>query len=240
MEGVKGCLSLVLVLFITLILSASAIAGEDYHIIAGAELDTRNQSFSYMGAGLSRSIDKRVFVTGQLFTGYLKYSFDSEGKTLTARTPIVTPSAGLRYDGYGYSVGGSVGADFRKPEKELASGGTDTETETGVSVQGEAYLRGDGKKSLGLIVSYSTIDDFFWGRARGKKGVYTTGDGGELHAGVELIAMGNSDFSATQAGVFLEALRSVSKLSILLKAGVKNSSAFNTGGYGGIELFKGF
>jgi hypothetical protein len=170
----------------------------------------------------------------------LKYKFDSDGTTLAAKMPIVTPSVGLKYDGEGYTIGGSVGVDFRRPEKEQVGGGTETSSETGVSLQVEAYRWFREKKSIGVIVSFSTIDEFFWARARGKKGVYKTGGGKDLFAGVELIAMGNSDFSATQAGGFIEAVSPSGDFSVLLKAGFKNSSVFNTGGYGGIEFYKSF
>lgn len=215
-------------------------AANSYGLIGGSEIDSEGQSFSYLGAGAERTLDSRYSLTGKVFTGYLKYKFDSNGKTLKAEVPIVTPSIGLKYQKEGLAVAGSLGVDFRKSGKETVTGGTETNSRTGAAVQAEAYMWWPEKYSAELIANYSTIDSFFWMRGRVKKGVYAVGKDTDLKIGGEVAGMGNSDFSAGQAGALMEFFNNTANLSALFKAGYKNSSASNGALYGGFEVFYGF
>lgn len=218
----------------------TAAASNSYGLIAGSESDTDGQSFSYIGAGVSRPVSPEYSLTGKVFAGYLKYKFDSNGRTLAAETPMVTPSVGLQYHKEGLTLAGSVGADFRRSSRETASGVTETSTDTGAAFQAEAYAWWAQKYSAELIANYSTVDSFFWMRGRVKKGVYVIGENTDLRVGVEAAGMGNSDFSASQAGAVLEFSNAPGNLSVLFKAGVRNSSASNGTLYGGFEVFYGF
>ncbi len=220
--------------------SHPAAAADSYSLIGGSEADSEGQSFSYIGAGVFRPLSTEYSIGGKVFAGYLKYRFDSNGRTLDAESPMVTPSVGLQYHGDGFSLAGSVGADFRRTSRETASGATETSSETGAAVQAEAYTWWADRYSAELIASYSTIDSFFWMRGRVKKGVYTVGSSTDLKVGAEAAGMGNSDFSATQAGAVLEFSNAPLNLSVLFKAGVRNSSASSGAAYGGIEAFYGF
>lgn len=153
---------------------------------------------------------------------------------------MVTPSVGLQYHKEGIALAGSVGADFRRSSRETASGSTETDTDTGAAFQAEAYAWWAEKYSAELIANYSTVDSFFWMRGRVKKGVYVIGENTDLRVGVEAAGMGNSDFSASQAGAVLEFSNVPGNLSVLFKAGVRNSSASNGTAYGGFEVFYGF
>lgn len=218
----------------------TAAAANSYGLIGGSEADSEGQSFSYIGAGVSRPVSPAYSLTGKVFAGYLLYNFDSNGKTLSAEMPIATPSIGLEYREEGLALAGSVGADFRKSSKETVTGGTETTSETGGAFQAEAYLWWPEKYSAEFIANYSTIDSFFWMRGRVKKGVYVIGENTDLKVGAEAAGMGNSDFSAAQAGALVEFSNARANLSALFKAGVKNSSASNGAVYGGFEVFYGF
>jgi hypothetical protein len=213
-----------------------------YYAIGGAEWDGQSGSFVYLGAGAERPLsgDERYSLNSKLFYGELEYKFDSLGKELTAEVEILTVLGGISFKKDRYVLGAGAGVDLRKTERELGAGGTETDNETGLSVQVEASLWGDGKLALSSIASYSTIDDFFWARGRAKKGVYEMDGETDLNLGVELIGMGNSDFSSVQAGVIAELYNNPSKLSVLVKGGIKKSSDLSSTGYAGIELYKGF
>ncbi len=211
-----------------------------YYAIGGSEWDGRSGSFAYLGTGIQRAVSRRYSLTGKVFYGDLKYQFDSAGETLGATVPIFNAQAGLSFKGDWYVLSGSAGVDLRKTEKELAAGGTQTDNEAGAAIQAETYMWGQGKKSFGIILSYSTIDDFFWARARAKKGVYEPARGLDLNIGVELVGMGNSDFSSVQAGAIIELYKHAWDLSFLIKGGIKDSSGIGSTGYGGFEIYKGF
>ncbi len=213
-----------------------------YYAIGGAEWDGRSGSFSYMGAGIERPLsgDERYSLNTKLFYGNLKYKFDSLGTELTAKVPILTMLAGISFKKDRYVLGAGAGIDIRKTERELVAGGTETDNETGLSLQLEANFWGDDKLTLSSIANYSSIDNFFWARARAKKGVYETPGKTDINLGIEFVGMGNSDFSSVQAGVFAELYKNPSKLSVLVKGGIKKSSDLSDTGYTGIELYKGF
>lgn len=213
---------------------------ENAFSFGGSELDTQGQSFSYLGAGASKPISGDYSIAGKVFLSYLTYQFDSGGKTLRVESPSFTPSIGLVFQKDWYLIGGSLGYEFRKVERELAAGGKEEVSDSGPSLQAEAYLHGKGKKTLELIGNYSTIDDFFWARGRLKKGLYALSNGTDLNLGVELADMGNNDFSATQAGVLAEAFKPGANVALVIKAGLKNTSASGTCVYSGIEIFYGF
>lgn len=208
--------------------------------LGGAELDTQGQSFSYLGAGTSKPISSNYSITGKVFGSYLTYHYDSNGKTLMTGSLSFTPSIGLAFQKDWYLLGGSIGYEFREVERELAAGGSEEISDSGPSLQAEAYLYGQGKKTIELIGSYATIDDFFWMRGRFKKGIHAFGNGADLNIGVELTALGNNDFSATQAGILAEALKPGANIALLIKAGLKNTSALGISAYNGFEVFYGF
>ena len=213
-----------------------------YYAISGAEWDGQSGSFVYLGAGAERPLsgDERYSLNSKVFYGNLEYKFDSLGKKLKAKVPILNILAGISFKKDRYVLGAAAGVDLRKTERELAAGGTETDNKTGLSLQVEASLWGDDKLTLSSIASYSSIDDFFWARARAKKGVYEAAGSTDLNLGIELIGMGNSDFSSVQAGVIAELYKNPSKLSVLVKGGIKKSSELSSTGYAGIELYKGF
>ncbi len=211
-----------------------------YYAIGGAEWDGRSGSFAYAGTGIQRAVSKRYSLTGKAFYGDLKYRFDSAGETLSAKVSIFNVQAGLSFKGGWYVLGGSAGVDLRETEKDLTAGGTQTDNEAGAAIQAETFMWGEGKKSLGIIASYSTIDDFFWARARAKKGVYEPAKGLDLNIGGELVGMGNSDFSTVQVGALVELYKNAGDLSVLIKGGIKDSSGIGSTGYAGLEIYKGF
>ncbi len=213
-----------------------------YYAIGGAEWDGRSGSFSYLGTGIERPLesDERYSLNTKLFYGHLEYNFDADGTELTAKVPMLTLTGGVSFAKDNWVVGAGAGIDIRKTERELAGGGTETDNKTGATLQVEANIWDSDKFVLSGIASYSSIDDFFWTRGRAKKGVGSRPGGIEVNLGAELVGMGNSDFSSGQAGLIAELYKAPSKLSVLVKGGVKKTSSLSSTGYTGIELYKGF
>ena len=222
--------------------AATAKSPYSYYAIGGAEWDSRSGSFTYLGAIAQRPLasDKRYSLNTKLFYGNLKYNFEVAGTELTAKAPILNLMGGVGFAKDNYVLGAAMGIDIRETERELVGGGTETDNKTGATLQIEANLWAENQLSLSGIASYSSIDDFFWTRGRVKKGVALRPGGVEYSLGVELVGMGNSDFSSGQAGLIAELYKNPSKLSVLVKGGVKKTSSLSAMGYGGIELYKGF
>lgn len=233
-----GALALLVSFFILMVLNPAYSRAGD--IIAGGEWDADGQSFSYLGAGVDRDMSGPVSMTFRVFGGYLAYNFDSEGKMLDARVRMATPSLGIKLKKENYTLICSAGLDFRDTEKDTRSGGIEKDSRTGASVQAEAYVWDDARRSAGVIANFSTIDDFFWIRGRAKKAVYTFTNNRDLNIGAELIGMGNGDFSALQAGMVVELFSYDDNFSLLLKGGIKKASGLDRTGYGGIEIYYAF
>lgn len=208
--------------------------------IAGTEVSSKDQVFGYIGVGLTKPVKENLSIVGRVFSGYLKYTFESDSKKLAAEISMVIPSVGIRLKKDDITLTGSAGLDLKRSEKETISGDKDVDNNVGIFIQGEVDVWGKGLKNLGIIASYSSIDNFFWGRVRAKKGILKLGGHKNLLIGAEFVGMGNNNFNATQAGGVLELLNTSSSLSFLLKGGYKHTSDISDSGYGGVELYYRF
>lgn len=206
-------------------------------VMAGSEVDSKDQGFSYLGMVIGKPVNTEYAVIGRIFSGYLKYNFESAGKTLSAEVPILTPSIGIRTKRNDITLTGYAGLDMRRTNRETISGGEEHTDATGISIQGEMDMWGQGLRNLNIIANYSSIDSFFWGRVRAKKGVSEIGSHSNLLLGAEFVGMGNDDFTAAQAGFLLELSSSSPNLSLLLKGGYKYTSTYNDSIYGGLEFY---
>jgi len=206
-------------------------------VMAGSEVDSKDQGFSYLGIVIAKPVSEGYSIIGRLFSGYLKYNFESAGKTLSAEVPMLTPSIGIRSKIDDITLTGYMGLDMRRTDRETVSGGKEHTDATGISIQGEVDMWGQGLKNLNVIANYSSIDSFFWGRIRAKKGIAEIGSHSNLLVGAELVGMGNNDFTAAQTGLLLELSRSSPNLSLLLKGGYKYTSTYNDSIYGGLEFY---
>ena len=192
--------------------------------MADAEVDDEGQSFIYLGAATEGTIFFNVFA------GYLQYEFEDDDILRDATIKSITPALGIKKEGP-LTLTLAAGPILREKEEEQDDG-DDRTTEVGGFVQFGSYYWGN-KGTFEGLVSYTTLDDFFWGRIRGKRKTV-----GRLYAGAEFFLMGNSDFDSWGLGPLLEFRGD--KASILLKGGYKHTSTFNDGMYTGIELFTSF
>lgn len=222
-----------------MILLPEARAGQvDFYI--GGEADTREQSFYYLGLTASRKPVGQRALFGRVFLYDQRYSFESAEGLAKVKSPGATLSAGLRSGSGGLTLAGYAGLEMRHKETSFAGGAVEKDSATGASFGAELYAFGEEQGSLSLNASYSTIDGFVWFRARAKRSVLEFGPRASLHAGLDGVAMGNSDITAFQAGGLLEINDRQSNLSILLKAGLKDTSTIGGSLYCGLELYRPF
>lgn len=251
MAGYKGR-GLIALLFIVFLFSSVVVAGtaiaatatkDPVDIYAGSEWDNEAQSYQYLGVSTERALrgSDDLSLVPRVFTGRIKYGFKDSGRVLGAESYFLTPSIGLRLNRPRYAVTGYLGLDFRKTERDERFGdGTDKDNDSGLSLQGELYMWDEEQGSLSLIANFSTVDDFFWSRVRVKRGIYNIGKGAHIVAGLEAAAMDNDDFDGLSIGPVVEFLDTSKNLSILLKVGIKDNSAFEGGYYSGVEFYKRF
>jgi len=193
-------------------------------VFGGAEVDDEGQSFVYVGG----ATDGKIFFSA--LAGHLEYQFREGGALRDAEITSITLSVGMRKEG---PITLTLGAGpVLREKKEENAGGESRTTEAGGAVQLGGYLYGDGG-SLEALASYATLDDFFWGRLRGKRQAV-----GDLYAGAEVFLMGNSDFDGWGAGPLVEFR--AGRVTLGAKAGYKHTSTFKGGAYVGLEIYAPF
>lgn len=223
-------------LFLFLVLLPTA--GLAHDAFTGFEIDDEGQYFGFLGLQTPvTKIKQDLELFAQLYAATLRYSFRSEGRLLDARVNSISPAVGLRQRFDPWNVSGFVGPQFRNKREDLVNGGTLTKEEVGAFLQGETFYWHE-RGSFHGIISYSTLDDFLWGRLRGKLLAFKTGGGRLVYGGWDVIGMGNKDFSAFHTGPLVEV--PIGKVFFLIKAGYKYTSSFQSGAYTGLELYLPF
>jgi hypothetical protein len=92
--------------------------------------------------------------------------------------------------------------------------------------------------NLSLIASYSTQNQYTWGRGRIKQESSLSSI--PIRIGFEVVGQGNADYHATQFGPMLELCTLSRQASITFHGGYKRSSGDSTSKYGGVEVYIGF
>ena len=204
----------------------------------GFEIDNEGQYYGYLGLRTPvTSLRPDLELLAQLYADTIRYSFRSEGRLLDAHANSIAPAVGLRQRFGPWNVTGFAGSQIRSKREDLVNGGTMTTEKVGAFLQGETFYWHE-RGSFHGIISYSTLDNFLWGRLRGKLLAFKTDGGLPIYGGWDVIGMGNKDFNAFHTGPLLEI--PVGKLFFLIKAGYKYTSTFQSGAYTGLELYLPF
>lgn len=221
-----------------ILLPTGAQAGDFF---TGFLIDDEAQYFTYLGVRTPLNFLKQdgfnPFV--QLFAAGFGYDFKSNGQLLNANSQFVVPSIGVKTDLGSWNIAGLVGPQLRRKEEEnLLTGASDTTEEVGVFVQGEGFhWREEG--NLHAIFSYGDLDEFFWGRLRGKLRVYKPEKGCCVtFLGWDVEGMGNDDFQAARTGPVVEV--PIGPVFGLVRGGYQYSSTFRSGAYTGLEVYFAF
>jgi hypothetical protein len=216
--------------------STLSLAGD---LFTGFQMDGRGQYFSYLGVRLpvtQLSGGTTIFV--QATTAALGYSSRSAGQLVDSNAQFIVPSLGLSRSFGRWTVLALGGPQLRRLEEERVNASNRIDHKIGAYGQVEA-LYWHEKGSLHAIGSYADLDNYFWGRLRGKLLVYQSDRGCcSLSVGWDIAGMGNADFRAVQSGPVIEV--PIGKVFLLAKGGYENSNSFHSGGYGGAEFYVPF
>lgn len=146
-------------------------------------------------------------------------------------------------EGFSQSIGGwtflaLAGPQLRRIEEERLNSSASIDHQIGAFGQIEAMYWHE-KGSFHAIGSYADLDNFFWGRLRGKLLAHQSDKCCcNTNVGWEVAVMGNADFRAVQTGPLVEV--PIGKVFLLVKGGYQNSNSFHSGAYGGFEVYFAF
>ena len=219
--GVLACLSLV---------------SEAGTVFTGFQIDNKSQYFGYLGVRtpiLRTSEGSDLFV--QAMTAGLGYSFKTNGQLLDANVQFIFPSLGITKTLGGWALSALAGPQLRRIEEQRLNASSTTTYQAGVYGQLEAFYWHE-KWNLHAIGSYADLDNFFWSRLRGKVLAYKPEKSCcATYVGWDVTGMGNADFRAVMTGPVVEI--QAGKVFLLARGGYQNSNSFNSGTYGGFEIY---
>lgn len=205
-------------------------------LFTGFQIDDQRQYFGYLGVRapvLQTKEGTNLFV--QVMTAGLGYSSKSNGRILDTNVQLVVPSLGISRSLGRWTLLVLGGPQLRRIEEERLNSRSSTDHQIGGFGQVEAlYWHEQG--SLHAIGSYADLDNFFWGRLRGKLLVHkSTARCCGAYAGWDVAGMGNGDFRAVQTGPLIEV--PIGTVHLLAKGGYQHSTSFHSGAYGGFEIY---
>ncbi|MDH4188465.1 MAG: cellulose biosynthesis protein BcsS [Nitrospira sp.] len=227
------CMQLIIGVWLLAGLPVATQAGD---VFAGFQIDNKNQYFGYFGVRTPlMNIPGDTDLFAQVMTSGLGYSFHSNGRRLDANVQFIVPSLGIKKTIGEWTLSALAGPQMRRIEEQRLNANAALDHQIGAYGQVEA-LYWHEKGSLHAIASYADLDNFFWGRLRGKVLAHTSDKGCcATYVGWDVAGMGNADFRAVQTGPLVEV--PVGKVFMLAKSGYQNSSSFHSGVYGGVEVY---
>jgi hypothetical protein len=198
--------------------------GESAGVFGGTEVDDEGQRFFYIGM----ITEGKLFFN--IFAGDLLYEFEINGDFREARLRFITPALGIKKEGpLTFTL---IAGPTLREKKEEQDSGFKTKTEAGGFFQFGGFIWGKDE-NLEVLISYTTLDNFFWSRLRGKKRII-----GHIFTGIGLFWMGNRDFEGWGVGPLLEFRGEKGTLGV--KAGYKYTSTYKGGVYTGVEFYISF
>lgn len=210
-------------------------------LFTGFQMDDDAQYFTYLGLQQDLPWDfsgLRGYV--QLFASGQAYEYESSNRDIDAEVQSLTPSLGIAKSlGRGnWTLSTLAGPQLRWKKEDGFPNDSGRDLDVGVFVQAESmYWQETG--SFHAIVSYASLDDFFFGRLRGKLRSFSPQTGCcPVFLGFDLVGMGNDDFSALQIGPLVEV--PLGRVFLLTRGGYQYDSNSGSGGYGGLEIYLPF
>ncbi|MBX3318784.1 MAG: hypothetical protein KF890_02810 [Nitrospira sp.] len=223
-------------LLVTLVLVTIPSRTQAGDVFSGFQIDNKSQYFGYLGVRtpiLLMSGGTTLFA--QAMTAGLGYSFKSNGQILDTNVQFVVPSLGISQSLGRWTLLALAGPQLRRIEEDRLDTSSSVDHQIGFFGQIEG-LYWHEKGSLHAIGSYADLDNFFWGRLRGKLLAYKSDRGCcTLYTGWDIAGMGNGDYRAIQTGPILEV--PIGRVFFLVRGGYQNSTSFHSGGYGGAEIY---
>lgn len=204
-----------------------------WELISGYEGDTDGSGYGFFGPSYVRPIRPGLSWTARAFGNYLSYQFSEVNGATHVRSPGVNAGAGVQFgDRNFFRVLAGPEVKWRRTAVTDTSGAIDTRTDmrVGANVGGEMYASPTSHNNLQGLVNYNTSDRYSWGRLGFKEQLNNHSWQGPNTAfvGVEGIGQGNHDIRSKQVGGFFEITHVPAKVSVVFKAGYKQST-FNVG-----------
>jgi hypothetical protein len=221
------------ILFIGLFVCRPVSAGD---VFTGYQVDNKGQYFTYLGVRTPLMQQRAGFEPFlQVFGAGVGYTFKDNGQQRDANLQSVTPSLGLKYSTGAWSWMAMAGPQFRWQQEEQRTGPRSHDSFVGAYFQVEAFQW----KEQGIfhaIASYTDIDGFFFGRIRKTFLMHQSAQGCcTVYLGGDLAGMGNNQFYAVQVGPLFQV--PINIFYFTLKGGYQYTQTFESGVYGGIELY---
>ncbi len=208
--------------------------GASLHFLAGGEVDSSEQTFSYIGVIKDFKLSKSTYIVFKLWGDYLSYAFSVNSTKVKAEAPAFQGGLGLKFvTGLGiFSL--IPGWESRNTTVSPKASGIQIQGQSeGAVIVADAYIPMPYNTVLTLACSYSTSISYTWGRIRILKGHYFN----HFKFGLEAIGQGNYDYESVQFAPLVEFARSY--YSLIFRTGYKKSSAGESI-YSGIDLYMGF
>ena len=233
------------------ILSAATTSALDLNLrdvlglYAGHQFDDRGQYYSYAGATLPlsgkepRSLEPFIDV----FAARQKYFIKDGGNFLPSYLSLYTAALGLTKSFERLNISLSAGPAFQSfTDKYSYQGegqtlyGEVTTKQLGYALSSYASYTMASNRLEGIL-SYSSMQDVYFGRARWKHMAYKKPEWQrmEINPGLEFVALGNEQFQSIATGPVLE--MKWKRFGFLIRGGYQYTTAFHHGQYIGIELF---
>lgn len=216
-----------------LLLSHPVLAGD---VFTGYQIDNKGEDFAYLGIRAPLMEQHNGFQPFlQVFGAGVGYTFKDNGQERDANLQSVTPSLGLKYTSGSWSFLGMAGPQFRWKQEDQPTGPRSDENFVGAYVQLEAF-RWQEEGIFHAIASYTDIDGFMFGRVRKTWLVHKSEQSCcSWYVGGDLAGMGNNQFYAVQAGPLVQV--PINIFYVTLKGGYQYSQTFQSGVYGGVEVY---
>ncbi len=234
----RRLLGIGLFLLYCLILTATKAPAIELELYTGGTVDTRGQGYQYFGLGVGQPVTERWTFMGKVVGNYLHYQYESGPRIIRASAPGVRFQIGPKYfdeQRYFILTGGldyrNTSLSHRDPASRTRGARTGGTIEAIYSQALTETFRTD------LVLNYSSIGDFTWGRARLKHLIAVDPTRHRIFVGLEGIGQGNRDYNAQQIGPMVEFQRLQEQFSIVLSGGYKRSSTFTHTAYFGLELY---
>jgi hypothetical protein len=220
------------------ILGCVAPAAQAWEVFTGFQMDNRKQYLAYGGVRVALTQPAGGFTPFvQLFTLHQAFFFHSAGQLLQEELTQVIPAVGVTKSMGQLQLGALAGPALRETHEDTVLQERERSRELGYAFQLECTYWTDTDGFEGLV-TYTNLDNFFFGRFRWKHPIVATEGKLSFNLGLEGLAMGNSQVQEGLVGGLLEI--QWGKLVVLVKGGYQNNTTFHSGGYGGIELYVPF
>jgi len=222
--------------------SGSLALAFDSSLFSGGEIDTRGQSFSYLGVDLTQRIYENISLSGRVIPNFLTYRFRSGDRLVRAVSPGIYVVAGPKLSWGQTTVGLFGGVEYRYTN--LSPDVRDAElrgnTVAGL-VQGEFDTWLPSRTNFNVFGSFSGTDNFLYEKGKIKQQVSNLKfkKPNTINVGVEQFYGRNADFHQAGVGPILELYNIPKRISVALRGGYKHDSTFGNGIYGGLEFYIG-